>query len=34
MILPEIEDVLKKIGLSETWDDAKEKYEKLAMAGI
>jgi len=30
-----IEDVLKKIGLSETtWEDAKEKYEKLAMAGI
>src|SRR6266705_966970 len=30
-----IEDVLKKIGLSETtWEDAKEKYEKLAMGGI
>jgi site-specific recombinase XerD len=29
-----IEDVLRKIGLSETWEDAKEKYEKLAMAGI
>jgi site-specific recombinase XerD len=30
-----IEDVLIKIGLSETtWEDAKEKYEKLAMAGI
>jgi len=30
-----IEDVLKKIGLSETtWEDAKEKYLKLAMRGI
>jgi site-specific recombinase XerD len=30
-----IENVLKKIGLSETtWEDAKEKYEKLAMVGI
>ncbi len=30
-----IEIVLKKIGLSEiTWEDAKEKYEKLAMGGI
>ncbi len=30
-----IEAVLRKIGLSETtWEDAKEKYEKLAMAGI
>src|SRR6266571_2462639 len=30
-----IEDVLIKIGLSETtWEDAKEKYEKLAMGGI
>ncbi len=31
----EIETVLKKIGLSETtWEDAKEKYLKLAMGGI
>ncbi len=30
-----IEGVLKKIGLSETtWEDAKEKYLKLAMGGI
>jgi site-specific recombinase XerD len=30
-----IENVLKKIGLSETtWEDAKEKYVKLAMGGI
>jgi site-specific recombinase XerD len=30
-----IEGVLKKIGLSETtWEDAKEKYVKLAMGGI
>jgi len=30
-----IETVLKKIGLNEsTWEDAKEKYEKLAMGGI
>jgi site-specific recombinase XerD len=30
-----IENVLKKIGLSETtWEDAKEKYLKLAMRGI
>ncbi len=30
-----IENVLKKIGLSETtWEDAKEKYLKLAMGGI
>jgi site-specific recombinase XerD len=30
-----IEDVLKKIGLSEiTWEDAKEKYEKLSVGGI
>jgi hypothetical protein len=30
-----IEDVLKKIGLSETtWEDAKEKNEKLAMGGM
>jgi site-specific recombinase XerD len=30
-----IETVLRKIGLSETtWEDAKEKYEKLAMRGI
>jgi site-specific recombinase XerD len=30
-----IEDVLRKIGLSETtWEDAKEKYVKLAMGGI
>jgi len=30
-----IETVLKKIGLSETtWEDAKEKYERLAMGGI
>jgi len=30
-----IEGVLKKIGLSETtWEDAKEKYQKLAMRGI
>ncbi len=30
-----IEIVLRKIGLSETtWEDAKEKYEKLAMRGI
>jgi len=33
--LPGIENVLKKIGLSETtWEDAKEKYLKLAMRGI
>jgi len=31
----EIENVLVKIGLSETtWEDAKEKYLKLAMGGI
>jgi site-specific recombinase XerD len=30
-----IETVLRKIGLSEsTWEDAKEKYQKLAMRGI
>jgi integrase/recombinase XerD len=30
-----IEGVLKKIGLSETmWEDAKEKYLRLAMGGI
>src|SRR6266700_720779 len=30
-----IEGVLKKIGLNETtWEDAKEKYGKLAMGGI
>jgi len=30
-----IEDVLRKIGLSEmTWEDAKEKYLKLAMGEI
>ena len=30
-----IENVLRKIGLSETtWEDAKEKYQKLAMRGI
>lgn len=30
-----IEDVLKKIGLSDrTWDDAKNKYERLASRGI
>jgi len=30
-----IEDVLKKIGLSETtWEDAKEKYLKLAGRAI
>jgi len=30
-----IETVLRKIGLSEsTWEDAKEKYERLAMGGI
>src|SRR6266567_2233852 len=30
-----IEGVLRKIGLSETtWEDAKEKYQKLAMGGI
>ena len=30
-----MEDVLKKIGLSETtWEDVKEKYLKLAMRGI
>jgi site-specific recombinase XerD len=30
-----VENVLKKIGLSETtWEDAKEKYLKLAMRGI
>lgn len=30
-----IEAVLKKIGLSEkTWENSKEKYEKLAMRGI
>jgi site-specific recombinase XerD len=30
-----IEDVLKKTGLSDrTWDDAKNKYERLASSGI
>jgi hypothetical protein len=30
-----IEDVLKKIGLSDrTWDDAKNKYERLASDGL
>jgi hypothetical protein len=30
-----IENVLRKIGLREsTWEDAKEKYLKLAMGGI
>jgi hypothetical protein len=30
-----IEHVLRKIGLREsTWEDAKEKYVKLAMGGI
>jgi site-specific recombinase XerD len=30
-----IEDVLKKIGLSDrTWDDARNKYERLASRGI
>lgn len=30
-----IEDVLKKIGLSDrTWDDAKNKYERLASVGM
>jgi integrase len=29
-----IETVLRKIGLSEPWEDARQKYERLAMGGI
>jgi hypothetical protein len=30
-----LDDVLKKIGLSDrTWDDARNKYERLASKGI